>query len=93
MTNKAIDKIVGKNRYENEKVADWNTKIIDKCIEDLVDTGKRFKYVGNSYLKSDLYSYGKEWMWIDHHFILLLESKDRCLHRRSVRNRYDAYSG
>ena len=70
---KSIQDTIEQSVYDQSKVGDWNSGIIDKCMKQLVSLEKRFKYVGIIRINnSHLYYNGTMRIWIKRCAFMLL---------------------
>lgn len=42
----AIENVIGGNSYQQSKVNQWTTKVVEACLLTLSTQGKPFKYIG-----------------------------------------------
>ena len=63
----AIESVIKNEDFDGKKVAQWIDKICEKCMEELVDLGKPFKYVVTAMImqKNGAGVHSANSLWVD----------------------------
>ena len=46
-TKKSIEGTIGGNAYQQNKVNQWTSNVVEQCLNQLTKLSKPFKYIGN----------------------------------------------
>ncbi|KAK6640863.1 hypothetical protein RUM44_012561 [Polyplax serrata] len=72
-----IENTIGGNAYQQNKVGQWTSSVVESCLGSLAKLQKPYKYIGELEAICYMHNHAKDWSWTPHCQLMFLGQQHR----------------